>query len=260
MQPQSDDELLAWLEAEYQRPFTGWDFSYISNRRTPLGSLPWNYEAIATHYLSEAHSVLDVDTGGGEVLSRLIAVSGFEGNGQALEPYWPNVAIARRNLEVHSVVVHDTSEHAATLGESSFDLILSRHGGSLSPKKLATLLKPNGHLVTEQIGDQTNQELRRLFGVQPEVQDAWPHNRSAAEEVFQHLDLAIVSLQSHRYTVRFADVGAVVYYLKAVPWEVPGFAIAKHAGSLLRLHRESMAKGYAIDTTYHAYLAIVAKH
>lgn len=33
----------------------------------------------------------------------------------------------------------------------------------------------------------------------------------------------------------FSDVGALVYYLKAVPWLVPGFAVETHAQNLLRL-------------------------
>ena len=35
----------------------------------------------------------------------------------------------------------------------------------------------------------------------------------------------------------FADVGAIVYYLKAVPWLVPGFSIDSHLDRLLELQR-----------------------
>ena len=35
----------------------------------------------------------------------------------------------------------------------------------------------------------------------------------------------------------FVDVGALVYYLRAVPWFVPGFSVATHQESLLRLQQ-----------------------
>ncbi len=224
-----------------------------------MGSLPWDYAAIATSYLSDTYSMLDIDTGGGELLSRLVEVSGYVGPGHAIEPYAPNVPVARKQLEKHSITVHDTSKSAPSLREASFDLILCRHGGSVTPEELASLLKPGGFLVTEQVGDRTNRELRDVFGVAQQLQTAWPHNLRSAEEVFLNLGLDIVQLQSHEYLVRFADVGALVYYLKAVPWEVPGFSISRHTDALLRLHEEAESRGYAIDATYHAYLAIVTK-
>ena len=33
----------------------------------------------------------------------------------------------------------------------------------------------------------------------------------------------------------FKDVGAIVYYLKAVPWTVPGFSVETHYEYLLKL-------------------------
>jgi hypothetical protein len=41
----------------------------------------------------------------------------------------------------------------------------------------------------------------------------------------------------------FHDVGAIIYYLKAVPWLVPGFSVATHTGNLLRLQDKLQHKG-----------------
>ena len=38
---------------------------------------------------------------------------------------------------------------------------------------------------------------------------------------------------------RFADVGALVWYLREVPWAVPGFAPAAHQPGLAALHRRA---------------------
>jgi hypothetical protein len=39
----------------------------------------------------------------------------------------------------------------------------------------------------------------------------------------------------------FADVGAIVYYLRAVPWLVPGFTVETHLDYLLELHSKLRA-------------------
>ena len=255
----TDHEIIQWLKDEYAQPFRGWNFSRIADRRRALGSLPWDYESIAAAYLGRATSMLDIDTGGGEVLARLLAQSGFTGSGHAIEPHKPNVAVSQSNLGAHKIEVHDTSSHSPRFNEGAFDLILSRHGGSIPPAQISDHLGAGGHLVTEQIGDRTNRELRELFAASMQPGVAWPRNQDEVADAFGPLGLEIARMDSHEYPVRFLDVGALVYYLKAVPWEVPGFSIDAHSQTLIKLHREAEARGYAIDATFHAYLVVAAK-
>lgn len=259
MKERSDSQILAWLEREYAEPFAGWDFSYLNNRRNPMGSLPWDYAKIAERHLTVANSVLDIDTGGGELFSRYLTGSAFAGTAHAVEPFAPNVLVARNELEQQQVEIHDTSQNSAKFDDDSFELILSRHGGSIGPNEIRRILTSGAKLVTEQIGDQTNYELRKAFGLDQELNSSWPHNAESAARVFSDLGFEIGRLDSHSYPVRFMDVGAIVYYLKAVPWEVPGFNVLKHQEALLRLHQEVETKGYAIDATYHSYLAVLKK-
>ena len=259
MKDGSDREIIAWLEQEFSQPFEGWDFSYLNERQIPLGSLPWDYGAIASGYLGRATSALDIDTGGGELFSELLRLSGFTGTACAIESYAPNVLIARNKLEKHRVKIHDTSQGSHDLEDASVDMVLSRHGGSVSPEEIRRLLCSGGYLVTQQVGDQTNRELRQLFGVEQELESSWPHRASDAEKTFSDLGFDLVRLESHSYLIRFSDVGALVYYLKAVPWEVPGFSVTKHADALLGLHREVQSRGYAVDATNDSYFAVFRK-
>ena len=71
----TDEEIVMWLEREYTESFSGWDFSYIENRRIPLGQLPWDYVALVHPYVSKADSMLDLDTGGGEILAKILAAT-----------------------------------------------------------------------------------------------------------------------------------------------------------------------------------------
>jgi len=254
-----DKQFLAWLESEYAMPFSGWDFSYLQDRRIPQGQLSWDYEQVVQPYMNMATALLDIDTGGGEQLSRLLQRAHFQGQTKAVEPYAANVAVANSNLQRHKVQVFDTSREPADFTDDSFDLVISRHGGSVSPAEIRRILRPGGYFVTEQIGDQTNRELRLLFGATQTLEPSWPHNADDARLVFAEPGFAVEQLRDCSFPIRFVDVGALVYYLKAVPWEVPGFCIAEQQHALLDLHQHCQQNGYAIDTTYHAYLLVVRK-
>jgi SAM-dependent methyltransferase len=259
MKEQTEAEVIAWLKREYAQPFEGWDFSYLAGRRNPIGRLPWDFESIAMNFLADHSSLLDVDTGGGEMLSKLLHRSGFEGRACAVEAFAPNVPIARKCLTSQKVEVYDASQCAPTFDDGTFDLILDRHGGSISPLEVHRILRAGGHFVTEQIGDHTNTELRELFGSTPVLRPEWPHNAEDASDVFSQLGFTNEEIAEHSYPVRFMDAGALVYFLKAIPWEVPGFSVERHSEVLLQLHRDSEDRGFAIDATYHAYLLVARK-
>ena len=56
----------------------------------------------------------------------------------------------------------------------------------------------------------------------------------------------------------FTDERAIVYYLRAIPWEVPGFTVKTHLGYLLALQERLEAGG---ELGFHAakYLIEVRK-
>jgi hypothetical protein len=43
--------------------------------------------------------------------------------------------------------------------------------------------------------------------------------------------------------VEFYDVGAVVHFLRKVPWTVPGFTVDGYADQLARMHRHIRGRG-----------------
>ena len=60
-----------WLEEERQAHIKGWDFSHIAGRYTEQDDLPWSYEALIRQTLTPEKRILDIDTGGGELLLSL---------------------------------------------------------------------------------------------------------------------------------------------------------------------------------------------
>lgn len=58
--------------------------------------------------------------------------------------------------------------------------------------------------------------------------------------------------------VRYADVEAVVYYLKAVPWEVPDFTVDRYFDRLLATHALIEAEGH-LDVSVHRWFVVARK-
>ena len=55
--------------------------------------------------------------------------------------------------------------------------------------------------------------------------------------------LTIDRLEDWKGKLSFTDVGAIVYYLKAIPWLVPDFSVDRHTDVLIKLQEELEAKG-----------------
>jgi hypothetical protein len=49
--------------------------------------------------------------------------------------------------------------------------------------------------------------------------------------------LTILATEEWSGKLSFTDVGAIVYYLRAVPWLVPGFSVETHSKYLFALQR-----------------------
>lgn len=52
----------------------------------------------------------------------------------------------------------------------------------------------------------------------------------------------------------FTDVGALVYYLKAIPWLVPGFSVTTHLEPLLQLQERLEAGDTGLSFPTRSYL------
>jgi hypothetical protein len=55
--------------------------------------------------------------------------------------------------------------------------------------------------------------------------------------------LTVVGSGSADSVMRFFDVGALAWYLKAVPWEVPRFSAVEHRCQLAKLHEQTRTQG-----------------
>ena len=200
--------------------------------RWSRGVPPWDLRASIRKVLRTAESFLDLGTGGGEFLSSLVPLPH---RAFATEGYPPNIPLARARLAPFGVKVLpiDGSQHI-DLPSKSMDVVLARHEG-FDAREVARVLKPHGWFLTEQVAAGNYAELLRQFGVPSEP----PHNHlSSVADFAKELSgsgLDVREFREARYSDSFSDVGAVVYFLRAAPWEVPGFDVERFRGVLERI-------------------------
>jgi hypothetical protein len=118
------------------------------------------------------------------------------------------------------------------------------------------VLREGGTFVTQQVGPRNNGSLRRSFGLHGVAGDKWNLRRAVKE--LERVGFDIVDQREAFSVTRFYDVGALVYYLKAIPWEVPDFSVKKYFGVLERMNGVVLRKGY-VETERHRCLIVARK-
>lgn len=232
-------------------PFEGWDFSYLRGRMVE-DEPPWSYLGLARTAVADAHDILDVATGGGEIFASLAP---FPGRGTAVEGHVPNLAVARRRLGPLGIEVFQANTGSGMPFEAdTFDLVLNRHGG-FRATEMHRIIKPGGVFLTQQVGGDNLGDLTARFGARL----AYPDNTLAKiREELAALGCEIRRTDEWRGPVTFADVGALVYFLKAIPWVIEDFDLLRHRDVLDGLHRD-LQSGQPLRFTYSRFLIEAVK-
>lgn len=230
-------------------PVDGWDFSWFEGRATEERP-PWGYAALMGERMSRVSRALDIETGGGEVLSTVRRPPKLL---VATESWPPNVAVAQPTLAAlgaHLVAVADAPTLPFVSG--TFDLVVSRHPVVTLWDEVARVLRPGGTYLSQQIGAGTNRELTDfMMGPQPvNRRRSGASLRAAAEDA----GLEVVDLQSCALRVEFYDVAAVVYFLRKVRWTVPDFSIEKYGQRLRAMHELIDREGAFVSTAQRVLL------
>lgn len=232
--------------------FSGWDFSYLHGRWQEEPPL-WSYRECVVARVAEATSLLDMGTGGGEFLASLPQ---HPNHTCATENYPPNIPVARARLEPLGIQVYTLErDEELPFDDHTFDLIINRHE-SYAPSEVYRVLKPGGRFLTQQVGSRDNVALNRWFDAATgDSEDAWSLAVACAD--LARVGFAITTQhEAHPQTV-FNDVGAVVYYLKVISWQIPGFDVHSDRERLLALHEHIQKSGGFISQSHRFFLEAV---
>ncbi len=237
-----------------QLPIQGWSFDTIRGR-WQTSKPPWDFGGMVRDAIAPGTRLLDLGTGGGEFLSSL---SPLPKQTWATEGYLPNLPAARARLEPLGVqVIPISDDHRITLPGGSIDVVMDRHE-AFDAREVARVLTLGGKFITQQVGKMNYHELMDRFGVNPEP--SRNHCESSEELAAEIAEAGLSALlqREARWEERFLDVGAVVYFLRMAPWEVPGFSVDRFRKTLTSIHKEIRDKGYW-GLTAHRLLVLASK-
>jgi len=218
-----------WKKDE-EAPFAGWDFSYLKGRWKEDRPY-WDYQRKAQVLIKNATAVLDIGTGGGELLASL---GPFPSHTMATEGLPANVPIARRRLEPLGVKVVTVDESGKIpFADEEFDLLLNRHS-AYDEREIFRILRKGGHFLTQQVGGNNLKDLVREFSVESQFKD-W--TLDVAKQRLEEVGFKITQAKEWSGRVEFKDVGALVYFLKAIPWVVKDFSVDNYLLVLEKFQR-----------------------
>lgn len=244
-----------WKSEESIAHMKGWDFSYIQDRYQSFESdLPWNYEEIVRKYLKPQDKILDIDTGGGEVLLsfhhpyHLTTVT---------EGYATNVKLCEEKLGTLGIRVCEVTDYSSMPFENDeFDIIINRHG-AYDAQELYRILKPGGLFITQQVGEENDRELIEFL--LPESEKLFRGmNLTEQKALFENTGFEILMSDEAFRPIEFYDVGALVWFARVIEWEFIGFSVDKCFERLLKAQQIVECEG-CVKGNVHRYLIVARK-
>jgi SAM-dependent methyltransferase len=233
-------------------PFSGWDFSMIRDRW--IFSRPsWDYGELVRQRLVGVERLLDQDTGGGEFLASLAPLPAQT---FATEGYPPNIPVARQRLEPLGVgVVSEYTEEKLPFESNFFDLVINRHG-SFNGVELYRILRPGGVFLTQQVGGENNIRLNELL---QDVVSFEFSNWTLAEctRWLSEPGLRILQAKEERPAEVFLDIGAVVFCLRVISWQVADFSVEKYRDKLFAIHEMIQREGRLVSYAHRLLIEAV---
>jgi SAM-dependent methyltransferase len=213
--------------------------------------------------MGTATRAVDIDTGGGEFLGRMAPFPGFV---VATEGHAPNVPIAAELLAPLGVPVVEaqsapdnveqgeprdrSTSSPFPFASEAFDLVVDRHS-SYWPSEVFRVLRSGGHFLTQQRSEAgaTGEVWGDVFGRPPH-----PHRRFDLEFAVGQLrtvGFEILRAEEADTPMAFQDVGAIIYYLRLVPWAVGGFDPVGDRSRLEEIHTRIAAHGEVLIRGSH---------
>ena len=247
------DDLVADAEGV---PIGGWDFSWLDGRATE-DRPTWRFFDLVAERAAKVATLLDVQAGTGSMIGRLPSVPDLA---VATEGFPDSVAVATSVLPARGVhlVVTSQTRPGLPFAASAFELVVSRHPIEVWWSEISRVLRPGGTYLAQHVGPHSLQSLSEvLMGPLPDAEKRDPDvERRAAEAA----GLRVAAMRVERPRTVFYDIGAVVYFLRLVPWIVPDFTVATYRSALRRLHEVIQDDGAFVTTASRTLVEATKPH
>lgn len=233
----------------------GWDFSQISSRMKSYGK-KWDFTKILRDYLDKKTVLLDLGTGGGEML---LSMAPFVKNAYGIDHSESMIKTAKDNLrKSHSKNVEfrfaDTKK--IPFPDESFDVVSCRHA-PFYVKEILRVMKPGGIFITQQVGEKDKQNIKKIFGRGQSFREkaGTLMNRYVGE--LRDSGFNIIRKETYNATEYYANMEDMIFLLRNTPI-IPSFDIQRDEDSLKRLEKKYGSKK-GIKTNSYRFVIIAEK-
>jgi SAM-dependent methyltransferase len=235
----------------------GWDWSRLRVVRDPI---PFDYVEIVRVIVRPGDRVLDIGTGGAEVLLdlELPAASTVAIDHQLRMAFVARDRIAASNQIVHLAVADGG---ALPFPSQSFDHVLCRHA-TANPAEVARVLRPGGVFVNQTVGARNTQSLFDALGwgsnwQQFSDEPIPPRDRHSLAAEFDAIGCRTVRTEEYEVGHAFADLESLVLFLQNAPFPNQ-FEPEQHVDAVNVL-LEHHCSDRGIETTEHRELLIIER-
>jgi SAM-dependent methyltransferase len=217
--------------------------------------LMWHYEKNIREYIPTLKALLDMGTGGGGFLSLLTPLPPKT---YATEAYIPNLPMAKKRLEPLGVTVKQiTDDKVLPFEDETFDLVINRHESFWSDE-IYRILKPGGRFITQQVGERNNLYLNELIAEnKPKPATEWSWTLQNAVGYLRDAGFVIVVEQEQFPREHYYDIGALVFYLKVIQWQIPDFSVEKYREELGQIHNTIEMQGAITPLAHRFYIEAI---
>ena len=194
-------------------------------------------------------------TGSGEVL---LTIEHPYKNTFVTEAYIPNFELFKNRLSPFGITVKQTfADDKLPFDDETFDFIINRHE-SFDLSEVNRTLKRGGYFFTQQVINRNFYELAEILNGK-EVSDNSNHAIEKYAETLIQMGFRVIMKDEVILPAKFLDVGAVIFYAKACPWEIPEFSVETHSENLFKIHNLIEKNGF-FQVTGGRFLLAARKH
>ncbi|RXT57817.1 SAM-dependent methyltransferase [Lacticaseibacillus chiayiensis] len=242
----------SWIEESHQA-MHGWDFSHLKGR-CETEALPWDYRGLVQQYLKPNDEWLDMDTGGGELMSSFKHPAEKT---SVTEGWQPNIDLLNRTQVAQGITLYaDPEGKMAEVPSDHFEVVTNSHGG-LPIAAISRVLRPDGVFISQQVGATNNYSLSRFLN--GKYAPAFPDNNLLQVITqLQSSGFRILKADASFVKMRFTDVGAIVYYATVIPWEFTNFDVNRAMPELHQL-QDIIANVGDITTFEDRFIVVATK-
>ena len=233
----------------------GWDFSEITKRTKVVGK-KWDYIEIVKKYVNKETILLDIGTGGGELL---LKIARFAKEAYGIDNSRGMIKTAKKNLmksKTSNVEFILADAKKLPFPQKYFDVVICRHS-DFYPKEVFRVLKPDGIFITQQVGEKDKENIKEIFGRGQSFGEGVGTLMNRYVQELKEVGFEILKKDTYNAVEYYANMIDLIFLLKNTPI-IPNFDIKKDQKFLEEIERRYKTKE-GIKTNSFRFLIICKK-